>query len=57
LNSGIAAASIVGLDGADVETRVLNGGSNLVGACFFTRLTAFRVEWALSDRTMRIWRA
>jgi len=57
LRSGTTTARIVGLDDSAVETRVKDGGSNVVGVCFLTKLVGYRLEWSFSDRTRRIRRA
>ncbi|MBI3971205.1 MAG: hypothetical protein HY332_07930 [Chloroflexi bacterium] len=54
LRSGVVRAELVGLDDSVVETRLLDGGSNLVGVCFFTRLARYRISWDPAARVIRI---
>ncbi len=37
--------SIEGLDGSDVESYVAEVGDNLLGVCYFQRLTGFEIVW------------
>lgn len=52
--SGIATVTLVGLDGSEIETRIVNAGENLLGVCYLHRLSGFTVSWDLASRTMRI---
>ena len=54
VDSGIAAVSILGLDDSHVLTRIDNAGENVLGVCYFHRLTGFEVSWDLTDKTMVI---
>jgi hypothetical protein len=56
LRSGVARAAIVGLDESEIETRILDGGSNQIGVCFFTRLADYRMTWNPGKRAVRIWK-
>ena len=52
--SGLASVSIVGLDGSQVLTRVVNAGENILGVCYFHQLVDFEVLWDLGRREMSI---
>ena len=54
VESGICVVELAGLDDSQVETRILNAGENLLGVCYFHRLTDFTVSWDLAGRTMHI---
>ncbi len=54
VESGIGRVALVGLDGSELETRIVNAGANLLGVCYFHRLPEFDVLWNLAGRTLRI---
>lgn len=54
VESGVGMVSLVGLDASEVETRVLNFGENLLGACYFHRLQHYNLTWDFSGRSMVI---
>lgn len=56
VDSGIGTVSLVGLDGSEVETRIVNAGENLLGVCYFHHLTEFSVFWDLAGQVMIITR-
>ena len=54
--SGIGVVALVGLEGSEVETRIVNAGANLLGVCYFHRLPEFSILWDMANRTMSIGR-
>ncbi|HLC29639.1 MAG TPA: hypothetical protein VJM51_02525 [Dehalococcoidia bacterium] len=48
--------ALVGLEGSEVETRIVNAGANLLGVCYFHRLPEFSILWDMANRTMSIGR-
>ena len=42
---GLGRISIEGLDGSEVESYVAEVGDNLLGVCYFQRLTGFEIVW------------
>ena len=51
---GLGIVELLGLDGSRLETLIINVGANLLGVCYFHRLSGFRVVWDLAARTMSI---
>ena len=54
IECGLATVSIVRLDDSEIETRVADAGSNLLGTCYFHRLSGYEVVWDLEAGEMTI---
>ena len=52
--SGLGTVGLVGLDGSEVGTRIVNAGANYLGVCYLHRLTEFSVFWDLAGQLMII---
>jgi hypothetical protein len=54
LRSGLGTVSIVDFDDSAAEVRIASAGVNLLGVCYFTRLSGVHITWDVDQRIVSV---